>query len=226
MRNLTIGTRLALGFGVVILLLITLAGIGLWRIQDSNQANQLLQGRELNNALILQWARQTEANNNLTLAATNLSDPDAQALAVQGLKQSDARIESLHKQLGDTIQHPTARALYQQAQADQDAYFKQRDAAFKALENWDTSKAQTFFSREMPVLSQKIIGNIDKLSTFQNDYTDQVFARTFASNQLGMIVLGIATVLALMAKSTASRSRWPTSSASSTASPSRPTSSR
>ena len=198
MKNLKIGARLAIGFGFVILLLTVMAGIGLWRILDSNASNQLLQGREANNAMILQWARQTEVNNNLTLAATNMNDPEAQAKAKEGLAASDARIESLHKQLGDSIKHPQAVALYKQALADQDLYFRKRDEAFKFLENWDVGKAKTFFNREMPELSGKITGAIDQLSAFQNQYTDQVFEQSFEANRMGMLILSIAALLALI----------------------------
>ncbi|MGB6006738.1 methyl-accepting chemotaxis protein, partial [Castellaniella sp.] len=198
MKNLKIGTRLAIGFGFVILLLMVIAAIGLWRILDSNASSQLLQGREANNAMILQWARQTEVNNNLTLAATNMNDPEAQAKAKQSLEASDQRIKSFHKQLHDTIKHPQAVALYQQAIADQNTYFQKRDEAFKFLENWDVGKAKAFFGHEMPDLSGKVTDTIDQLSAFQNQYTDQVFEQTFEGNRVGLLILGLAALLALL----------------------------
>ncbi|HET8596594.1 MAG TPA: MCP four helix bundle domain-containing protein, partial [Castellaniella sp.] len=198
MKNLKIGTRLALGFGFVILLLLIMAGIGLWRIAGSNTASELLQGREQNNALILQWARQTEVNNRLTLAATNMNDPEAQTKAKQALTESDQHIQDFHQQLGASIRNPQALALYKQAVADQDVYFAKRDEAFKWLENWDVGKANAFFSHEMPDLSRKVTTTIDKLSAFQNQYTDQMFEQNLAANRLGMLILGIAAALALI----------------------------
>ncbi|WP_323017795.1 methyl-accepting chemotaxis protein [Castellaniella sp.] len=198
MKNLKIGTRLALGFGFVILMLVIMTGIGLWRIMDSNTSSQMLQGREANNAAIMQWARQTEVNNNLTLAATNMNDPEAQAKARQGLEISDQRIAAFHKQLGDTIQNPQAIALFKQAIADQDIYFEKRNAAFKYLENWDVGKANAFFSHDMPDLSRTVTDTIDKLSAFQNQYTDQIFEQTLKANEIGMLILSIAALLALI----------------------------
>ena len=42
MRNLKIGTRLTLGFGFVIVLLLVMSGIGAWRMLATQQDNQAL----------------------------------------------------------------------------------------------------------------------------------------------------------------------------------------
>ncbi len=198
MKNLKIGTRLALGFGFVILMLIILTTISLWRIFDSNATSTSLQSRQHNNALILQWARETEVNNNLTLASTNMNDPEAQSKARKALEISDQHVDSLHKELAKAISYPPAQTLYKQAVAAQDAYAEKRKEAFKWLENWEVGKANIFFSHQMPELTQQITGTIDKLSAMQNGLTEEVFAKTFQDNRLGMLVLGVVALLALI----------------------------
>ena len=56
MRNLKIGTRLTLGFGFVIVLLLVMSGIGAWRMLATQQDNQALDQRLRTTALIQRMA--------------------------------------------------------------------------------------------------------------------------------------------------------------------------
>ena len=198
MRNIKIGTRLALGFGFIIILLVIMSGIGLWRMMDGTASNVNLEGRQKANALILQWARQVEVNANQALAAANLTNPDVLAVFKQGLQTSDERGAQIRKELEPLLQQPEAAALYQQVLQTQNTYVDGRTQAFENLDHGEYAKADTFFNKEMPLLTQQYITEIDKLSAFQNRYVHELFRTSQEANRLGMIILGAATLLALL----------------------------
>ncbi|MGB6156077.1 MAG: MCP four helix bundle domain-containing protein, partial [Castellaniella sp.] len=95
MRNLKIGTRLALGFGLMIVLLLILSSIGAWRMYQTEQDSSMLIQRQHNNSLILRWARQVEVNANQALAAANLTNPDVLKVFKDGMAATDQKSDEI-----------------------------------------------------------------------------------------------------------------------------------
>ncbi|MBV2181631.1 MAG: MCP four helix bundle domain-containing protein [Castellaniella sp.] len=198
MRNLKIGTRLALGFGLIIILLLIMSGIGAWRMQATEKGSADLVHRQSSNSLILRWARQVEVNANQALAAANLTNPDVLNVFKKGMEASDQRSDELRAQIEKQLQQANAIAQFKQALQVRDTYRTGRAQAFKDLDNGDYAKADTFFNQEMPKITAQYITEIDKLSKMQSDSVEQTVQEGARSNQLGMTLLGIATLLALI----------------------------
>ncbi|WP_368647635.1 methyl-accepting chemotaxis protein [Castellaniella ginsengisoli] len=198
MRNLKIGTRLALGFGLIIALLLVMSGIGAWRMLGSQQANANLEERQIANALILQWARQVEVNANQALAAANLTNPDVLAVFKQGMDASDQQATDIRAKIEPMITSAEARALYDAAMQVREAYIQGRTQAFKDLDNGDYAKADAFFNQEMPKITAQYIAEIDKLSKFQGSYVTRLFNESEQATELGLSILAVATLLALI----------------------------
>ncbi|TAN27340.1 MAG: HAMP domain-containing protein [Castellaniella sp.] len=198
MRNLKIGTRLALGFGLIIVLLLVLSGMGAWRMLSTQQANQTLDGRQQVNALVFQWARAVDVNANQALAAANLTNPDVLAVFKKGLAASDKQADEISQKIEHAIDAPEAKTLYQKIIQVRDTYRKGRTQAFKDLDNGDYGKADAFFNQQMPKITAEYIAQIDKLSAFEDDYVVKLFAQSHQANQLGLMLLAVATLLALI----------------------------
>ncbi|WP_343821839.1 MCP four helix bundle domain-containing protein, partial [Castellaniella daejeonensis] len=198
MRNLKIGTRLALGFGFIIILLLIMSGIGAWRMIDSQRANDNLEERQTANTLILQWARQVEVNANQALAAANLTNPDVLSVFKKGMEASDKQAADIRAKIETMITSPEAQALYANTMKVRDAYVQGRTQAFKDLDNGDYAKADAFFNQEMPKITARYIAEIDKLSQFQNDFVSRLFNESEQASNLGLSILAVATLLALI----------------------------
>ncbi|WP_322995521.1 methyl-accepting chemotaxis protein [Castellaniella sp.] len=198
MRNLKIGTRLALGFGFIIVLLIIMSGIGAWRMISTESGNASLQHLQTNNALILRWARQVDVNANQALAAANLTNPDVLKIFRDGMAESDQRSDELQTTIQKNLETPAAVAQFNKALSVRETYHTGREQAFKDLDNGDYAKADTFFNQEMPKITAEYIGEIDKLSQIQGTEVRHTFTESAQTNQLGLSLLGIATLLALI----------------------------
>ncbi|MGB6009588.1 methyl-accepting chemotaxis protein, partial [Castellaniella sp.] len=198
MRNLKIGTRLALGFGLIIVLLLIMSGIGAWRMIATEQDSAALSQRQSNNAQVLRWARQVEVNANQALAAANLTNPDVLKTFKDGMDASDKRSDELQKQIQEGLRAPDTIAQFKQALTQRDNYRNGRAQAFKDLDNGDYAKADTFFNQEMPKITAQYIAEIDKLSGMQSGMVERTFTEGAQANQLGLTLLGVATLLALI----------------------------
>jgi methyl-accepting chemotaxis protein len=84
MKNLRIGTRLSLGFAIVLMLLVALTVIGVWRMQSASaMTDEMIGVKVRNERLIGEWAKVIEVNAARTTTAWVLADPAEQkALAV------------------------------------------------------------------------------------------------------------------------------------------------
>ncbi|HET8597306.1 MAG TPA: methyl-accepting chemotaxis protein, partial [Castellaniella sp.] len=197
MRNLKISTRLTLGFGFVVVLLLVLSGIGAWRIVDSQQDNQELNRRLQTNNLLQQLTRQIGINANQT-QATLAADPDTQRALKTSIAASDEQTEHISQQLAAILASPEAEKLLQQATQDRKAYLDKRNQAFKDLDGGNYGEADAFFNQVLPKMTAGYLAQIDQISQRQNDSVQQLFDQSAQSSQLGLTVLAIATLLALI----------------------------
>lgn len=197
MRNFKIGTRLGLGFGFVIILLLVMSGIGAWRIVDSQQDNQALNHRLQTNALIQQLTRQISVSANQT-QATLAADPDTLRKLKASIQASDQQMRKLGDALAQQFSHPEPAALLQQFDQARETFLKARGQAFKNLDGGDYGAADTFFNQELPKMTVGLLDRVDRLSRFQDDSVQNLFDASARSSRLGLSVLAVATLLALL----------------------------
>jgi methyl-accepting chemotaxis protein len=125
MRNLKIGARLALAFGIVLLILAATAAVGVWRLNDlagttralaTVDQEKLLLAREWRDQIDLNWAR-THA----LLLEADMSRMDMwNAELADGAK----RTASLEKRLSELVVDGTSRTLIAKVEAAAAAYAK------------------------------------------------------------------------------------------------------
>src|SRR5450830_293373 len=113
MKNLKIGTRLAVGYAVVLLLLAALVVIGLLRLQAaSDLTSNMVHGTIRNQRLVADWAQLIQVNVTRTEAMWKAADTaDQQKFAAQ-IEQALPRLAELQEQIGVDLIHPDARAAY------------------------------------------------------------------------------------------------------------------
>jgi methyl-accepting chemotaxis protein len=197
MRNFKIGTRLGLGFGLVIILLVVMSGIGAWRIVDSQQDNQALNHRLQTNALIQQLTRQISMSTNQT-QATLAADPDTLRKLKSSILASDQQMQKLGDALARQLTHAESITLLRQFRQARETFLKARGQAFKSLDGGDYGAADAFFNQELPKVTAGLLDRVDQLSRFQDDSVQELFDASARSSRLGLSVLAVATLLALL----------------------------
>jgi len=193
-----IGSRLALGFGFVIVLMLIVAGIGVWRMTDTRQGDALLQARQNIAMQVLQLAHQVDVNADQAQAIANITDRDGLYEFKQRLDASSKRIEVLFKQLDAQAFTPQGKALYDDVKSARKDYVQRRTKALQAAVNGDLVDSYAFFHTDMPQLLADYIGKVDKLSHFQTDTVSSLFAKSAHDSRTGLAMLAVAALLALL----------------------------
>lgn len=86
MKNFKIGTRLGIGFALVLLLLSVIAGLGVWRLQNVGDATEEMVRQALvKERLAANWLVATSTNSVRTLALVKSTDPEDQKCFQKGI---------------------------------------------------------------------------------------------------------------------------------------------
>jgi len=199
-NKFNIGTRLALGFLLLLLLLALLAGIGLWRIQGSSAMAEEVIGRRLAvERGITEWSRATALNAVRTIAAGKIDDPYVRHDIEQAMEATAADIQRLQEQLSGQLTDPGALELFQTVLERRAEYRDKRDKALQARLAGDYRAANEFFETELEKLLNAYTGSVNDLLLYERKLIDSRAAELDANNDTGMKMLIGLSVAALLA---------------------------
>ncbi|MDL2357529.1 MAG: methyl-accepting chemotaxis protein [Pseudomonadota bacterium] len=168
-RNMGIGQRLAIGFGVVIALLVMLAGLSYSRIGGLNQ--------EVTSMVKEHYPKTVVANgikadvNEVTRSMLNvliMSDPDQIKLELANMDKKNASATAALAALNDSTTDPRGQEILKAIAAIR-AKFIPGQAAFIALINADQKEnAMVKFMFSMRPQQAKYFDQLDKFTAYQN----------------------------------------------------------
>jgi methyl-accepting chemotaxis protein len=123
MRTLKIATRLTLGFSLIILLLLIIAAVSIWRMQDSSDLMRGITDTRLKTErLISEWEKNTAMNALRTTTVSRTDNPELAAAIKKDMTATSARISQLQKQVDASINDPEARKLFDGVQKKRAEY--------------------------------------------------------------------------------------------------------
>jgi methyl-accepting chemotaxis protein len=169
MNNSTmkIGTKLLIGFLSVLSLLILIAGIGTWRLQQINgtvtvMVDEVMQKERLFSA----WAADTSVNGTRTIATAESTNPERQKILKERIKATSEEITQIQKKLEGYPKSDEETKLFNEIGDKRKVYIAARDEVFaeKAKSEEDATKLAQ--SKLEPALDD-YVASIRKLSAYQ-----------------------------------------------------------
>jgi methyl-accepting chemotaxis protein len=169
LSNLKIGTRLGLGFGVVVLLLAAVALVAITRINLINQATE----RILSDSFVkLTLARQIQTEVNvqsrlLRNAVIGAADP---AEVREQLGKLDASLKANEEyivKLDTMLTLPKGKELFKTLSERRDAYAVARNALVKLIRDGQSEQAGKYVSKELRAVQTPYFSAINAMEDFQ-----------------------------------------------------------
>ena len=169
LSNLKIGTRLGLGFGVVVLLLAAVALVAITRINLINQATE----RILSDSFVkLTLARQIQTEVNvqsrlLRNAVIGAADP---AEVREQLGKLDASLKANEEyivKLDTMLTLPKGKELFKTLSERRDAYTAARNALVKLIRDGQSEQAGKYVSKELRAVQTPYFNAINAMEDFQ-----------------------------------------------------------
>ncbi len=174
MKNLNIGTRLALGFAIVLSLLVALSAIAVWRMQSASaMTDHLINEKVRNERLIDEWAQVIHVNAARTTTAWLAVDPADQKAVEDQMKKSSARATEVQDKLVEVLQEPAAKGLLGQVLTTRAAYTAARASVFKGKAAGELESAKEIYSKDMVGKREAYLDALGKLSDAQRKALDE-----------------------------------------------------
>ena len=113
LKNLKIGTRLGLGFAVVLLLMLIIAATGMQRLASVGKATEdMMQNALVKERLANQWSNLLGPAIVNSFAMVKATDPKAVAYFEKGRADKSALINPVQKKIEETLSTPEEKKLY------------------------------------------------------------------------------------------------------------------
>lgn len=200
MRNIKISTRLIIGFALMIILLSVIAGVGVWRMNDNYAANINLQERQHVTDTVMHLARQVEVNANQTQAFSRVEHPQGKEFFTGLMQESQAIINDLYPRLEQILNEPEAVSIFNNVKEIRRGYLDKRNEAVRLATGRDSDfdKSADFFNREMPILLNNYISELDKLVQLQINLVDELFDENEQEIKLGRLIIIFLSISAII----------------------------
>ncbi len=199
MKNLAIGSRLALGFAIVLLFLVALTSIGVWRMHSASAlTDALIKVKVRNERLIEEWAKVVEVNAARTTTAWQASDAADQKAVEDQMKLSSARATEIQTPLGVSLEHPAAKAALARVLETRKAYTGARAQVFKEKAAGNLAAAKDIFEKEMVSKREIYLDSLATLSATQRKLLDDTaveIAAQYSSGRSMLITLGVLAIV-------------------------------
>lgn len=191
MKNLRIGTRLAIGFAIVLILLMATTGIGVWRLQEVGAASeQMVKEALLRERLAEDWVAATTANGVRTVALTKSTDADDVKYFQKDIDTTSKRISEIQKSIDAMKKEAAEQALFATVAEKRTAYIAIRNNILKvkAAGGKDAEAKQMVVASMIPALNS-YVESVEKVLAYQKEQIDKSAASIDSNYRTGRILL-------------------------------------
>jgi methyl-accepting chemotaxis protein len=173
--DMKVGTRLAIGFGATLLLLLAIA-LTSWLSISSTAADtdNLLTRRLQVERLITHWKSIVEANLQRGLAAAKAGDPAVQRFFEDGIARSAKLAEADQRQIGELLTDPTAKTLFAAALEKRLQYQAVRKRVLAEKAGGDADKTLRMIEQEFMPASEAYLAGMTALIERQKAVIDEI----------------------------------------------------
>ncbi|HYP70357.1 MAG TPA: methyl-accepting chemotaxis protein, partial [Variovorax sp.] len=200
LKNLKIGTRMGLGFAIVLLLMVFIAASGLMRLENVGDATEdMVQGPQVKERLVAQWASEVKANIVRTFAMVKATDSASEAFYKKGIGEGSARISPIQKKLEGLLDSPEEKKLYaQMGEVRRDVLdMVDQVGKLKADKEWDAAArmADEQLSKKLAAYEASLVA-LGEQQQAQIEAAAKAISQEHQAGRRSLIVLSIIALIA------------------------------
>lgn len=197
--NLTVGQRLGIGFALVLSLLIAIASLGVWRLQEVALATQEMMRTPIaKERLVSDWYTNIVAGVRRSTAVAKSKDESLAQLFAEDQVRSTQQNNALQKQIQTLLQSPEEQALFADIGHERQRFLQARDRMTRAKKAGQTEVAEQLFQTRFLPASQTYLGKMQAFVRLQRQALDQkahYIDGIYRESRVLMLILSVAAVL-------------------------------
>ncbi|MGO4809728.1 methyl-accepting chemotaxis protein [Cupriavidus sp. 2MCAB6] len=195
MKNLGIGVRLGIGFGVVLLLSTFMTVFSVMGLQEvAQRTHDMMQQPLAKERVVSDWYRLMHTSVRRTTAVARSADPGLGAFFAAETKGSVEAIAALRDKIEPMLSSEAEKAAFQTIQTVRKPYNDSRDKITKLKEEGSTDEANRVLEAEFVPAGNAYLAEIQKLLDIQRtsiDATAQHINGIYETTRNRLIVLGL-----------------------------------
>ncbi|MGY8525610.1 methyl-accepting chemotaxis protein [Paracidovorax citrulli] len=200
MKNLGIGVRLGIGFGLVLLLSTLMTGLGILRLQEVAESTRAMMEAPLaKERIVSDWYRLMHTSVRRTTAVARSADPTLGAFFENEVKASFKAIGELRDKMETMLSSDAEKAAFQKIIQVRDPYNKSRARIAELKAAGQTDEANAVLEKEFVPAGDAYLSEIQKLLDIQRESIDATAKEINAIYErarnrligLGVVVLAI-----------------------------------
>ncbi|NYT37191.1 HAMP domain-containing protein [Allopusillimonas soli] len=196
--NLRIGQRLALGFGMLLVLTLLIAALGVERLRSTSRDNEALREVPLaKERMISDWYRNLTNGINRTMAVARSTDPSLGPFFAPQTKAATEESAALLKRIEPLLVAETEKQLYATIMEKRNAYLRTRDAVTRAKTEGRIQEAQDIFQAQFVPVADQYREHVRQLVVMQRRYMDEqseAMARASLHSQRTLVLLAVLAI--------------------------------
>jgi len=199
MNNLKIGTRLGVGFSLILLLLVAMTAIGILRLSSASaKTDEMINVKIRDERMIAEWGKIIEVNAARTTGAFMVRDSADQKKLEALMAESSGRATQIQDQIGANLDDEELKPVFKQVLDTRKAYTDFRKAVFTAKNAGDLETAAKIYEGEM---TQSRIRYLAALKAFSDkqaaslDATALEIQKQYQSGRTLLVMLGLAAIV-------------------------------
>ncbi|OIP17287.1 MAG: hypothetical protein COZ09_02890 [Comamonadaceae bacterium CG_4_10_14_3_um_filter_60_42] len=198
LSNLKIGTRLGIGFGMVLFFVVVIASMGVWRLEKmASAAEEMSRETLVKERLASEWLRKTSANSVRTLALVKVSDPEDALYYQQSITTANMEISADAELMRALLTTPQEIKLFDETVAKKADYVELRATALQ-LKNDDQQQAVAPSLDKLALALTAYENSIRDLLRYQTTHIDLTATEIdnfYQDGKLYMTLLALVAVL-------------------------------
>ncbi|MBL0727692.1 methyl-accepting chemotaxis protein [Piscinibacter sp. HJYY11] len=198
LNNFKIGTRLGLGFGAVLALLLLSVGVAYLQMQRTEAAMKATSQEQQRADVVDEWHRKTQLNLTRTIAiAKAAGQTDVAAYFEPLMKETSQEISKIQKELDASLQDAESRALMAKISQGREAYVALRTQLYEHLKNADPFAAEALMKEKLLPASDAYlaaIGALQKWGRANAEAQDASLQRTLSMARVVLLGLALASL--------------------------------
>jgi methyl-accepting chemotaxis protein len=197
-RNLKIGTRLGLGFALVLVFLSAIAVLGIWRLQGVGHATSDMASQALvKERLAADWLVATSTNSVRTFALVKSDDPHDQEYFQKAIAKTSLGITETSEKLLAMLDTPEEKKLFEDSKEKRTAYIGFRTAALKLKAEGQAERAVELVDNKLVPALEAYDASIKAMLSFQKNHIDQTVSAIdglYRSSRMGLGAMALAAL--------------------------------
>ncbi|CAL61247.1 Methyl-accepting chemotaxis protein II (MCP-II) (Aspartate chemoreceptor protein) [Herminiimonas arsenicoxydans] len=197
--NMKIGTRLGLGFGLILLLVAAMGATGIMRLENINGASRHLVDDSLSMQKSAQnWLLGTSVNASRTLALVKASDPESQEFFQKAITAQSKQITEIQKSIEDRINSDKEKELFAEVAKKRSAYIDIRKSILGVKAGGNIAEANQMIDTKMvPALDAYVDSVKNVLGHYENEVklADESITDDYLSGRMALIIGAVIAIL-------------------------------